>query len=144
MDIEIRNLDNGEKPHVTIYTDEITEQIQEIINLCSKRKYTILAEEDEKTILLKASDVYMMQTEGTKAVIHTRSDTYISKERLCNIEKELPSNFFRISKYTIVNLDYLKFVEPSFNGNMLLVMKNGSKDYISRKYLSEFKKRMDI
>ncbi|HHT54760.1 MAG TPA: LytTR family transcriptional regulator, partial [Clostridiales bacterium] len=46
------------------------------------------------------------------------------------------SGFIRISKSVLVNLKYLDCVEPSFGGIMLLVLKNGCKDYISRKYLT--------
>lgn len=45
----------------------------------------------------------------------------------------------RVSKSVLVNLQYLDCVEPSFGGIMLLVLKNGCKDYISRKYLPAFK-----
>ena len=46
----------------------------------------------------------------------------------------------QISKSTLVNLSYLDSIEAGFNGTLLLKLKNGCKDYVSRKYLPEFKK----
>lgn len=131
-------------PHIVIYTDQITTQIQEILQLLKCTNTKLLAEQDGKTIVLKLQNIYMIQTEGTGAVIYTKDRKFSSKKRLCEIEKDLTSNFLRISKYTIINLDYLKSVEPSFNGSMLLILSNGSKDYISRKYLPKLKEQLNL
>lgn len=144
MDIEIKSLESGMSPHIVIYTDQITTQIQEILQLLKCTNTKLLAEQDEKTIVLKLQNIYMIQTEGTGAVIYTKDRKFSSKKRLCEIEKDLTSNFLRISKYTIINLDYLKSVEPSFNGSMLLILSNGSKDYISRKYLPKLKEQLNL
>lgn len=144
MDIEIKSLESGMSPHIVIYTDQITTQIQEILQLLKCTNTKLLAEQDGKTIVLKLQNIYMIQTEGTGAVIYTKDRKFSSKKRLCEIEKDLTSNFLRISKYTIINLDYLKSVEPSFNGSMLLILSNGSKDYISRKYLPKLKEQLNL
>ena len=60
------------------------------------------------------------------------------------MEKLLGSGFMRISKSTLINLKQINSVEPSFHGTMLVILKNGNKDYISRKYLPAFKKYLGI
>ena len=50
----------------------------------------------------------------------------------------------RISKATLVNLSYMDSIEPGFGGTLLLKMKNGCKDYVSRTYLKEFKKYLGL
>lgn len=45
----------------------------------------------------------------------------------------------RISKGTLVNLSMIDSIAPSFQGAVCCVLKNGCKDYISRKYLPAFK-----
>lgn len=64
---------------------------------------------------------------------------YSCSGRLYKIEELMGSGFLRISKSTIINLKYLDSVEPSFNRMMLVKLKNGSKDYVSRKYLPALK-----
>ena len=50
----------------------------------------------------------------------------------------------QISKTTLINLSYMDCIEPGFSGTLLLKLKNGSKDYVSRKYLPEFKKYLGL
>ena len=50
----------------------------------------------------------------------------------------------KISKTTLVNLQYIDGVEASFGGTMLLILKNGCKDYVSRKYLPSFKEYLGL
>ena len=50
----------------------------------------------------------------------------------------------QISKSTLVNLSYLDRIEPGFGGTVLLKLRNGSKDYVSRKYLPEFKRYLGL
>ena len=50
----------------------------------------------------------------------------------------------RISKGTLANLSCIDHVEPTLGGLMLLVLKNGCKECISRKYLPAFKKYLGL
>ena len=65
-------------------------------------------------------------------------------KRLYETEEILGRGFLRISKSAIVNLRCLDSVEPSMSGMMLLKLKNGMKDYVSRKYLPSLKNYLGI
>jgi DNA-binding LytR/AlgR family response regulator len=65
-------------------------------------------------------------------------------ERLYELSEQLGSKFMQISKTTLVNLSYMDSIEPGFSGTLLLKLRNGSKDYVSRKYLPEFKKYLGL
>ena len=56
----------------------------------------------------------------------------------------LGADFMRISKSIIVNLRKIESVEAVFNGMLLLRMKNGSKEYVSRTYLPQMKEYLGI
>lgn len=60
------------------------------------------------------------------------------------MEKLLGNGFMRISKSTLINLKQISRVESSFHGAMLVILKNGNRDYISRKYLPAFKQYLGI
>ena len=53
-------------------------------------------------------------------------------------------DFMKISKTALINLKYIEGVEASFGGSMLLILKNGCKDYVSRKYLPDLKKYLGL
>ncbi len=57
--------------------------------------------------------------------------------------KRLNKNkFIKISRYEIINLDYVKKLDLSFKGTIAVEFKNGSISYVSRRYLKEFKKAL--
>ena len=86
----------------------------------------------------------MVRIENERTIIYCQKDKYLSSKRLYQLEEQLGKGFMKISKSTIINLSHIKCVEPSFKGMMSLVMKNGCKEYISRKYLPDFKRYLGI
>ena len=94
--------------------------------------------------LLEFSEIFMFRVEDKKVNVYTENQEYIIKKPLYQVEETLTSDFVRISKTTIVNLKKIKRVAPSLKGMMFIELKNGLKDNISRKYLSEFKRALDL
>ena len=107
--------------------------------MLENHRISIIAHQDQQTIFLTREEIYMIRMEHSTVVLYTKEKTFTSKKRLYEIEEMLGTSFIRISKSTIVNMQHIHYVEPSFQGMMLLVMKNGCRDYISRKYLANFK-----
>lgn len=56
----------------------------------------------------------------------------------------LGKDFMQVSKSAAINLKFLKSVEPYMNGVMVLNMKDGEKEYISRKYVPKLKEYLGI
>ena len=104
----------------------------------------ISAGEDDKIVMLHPEDIYLVRVEAEKTVIHGDKKQYRSGKRLYELETLLGPDFMRVSKSTIINLHLLDYVAPSLGGVMVLVMKNGLRDYISRKYLPAFKRYLGI
>ncbi|MBP5700066.1 MAG: LytTR family transcriptional regulator, partial [Methanobrevibacter sp.] len=86
----------------------------------------------------------MIRVEDKQTKVFTEDNDYLVKKPLYQIEDNLDSNFVRVSKATIVNLRKIKRVAPSLRGMMFIELKNGLKDNISRKYLSDFKDALDL
>lgn len=107
-------------------------------------KGIITAVHNDRTIILKGDDIYLIRIENEKTVLYGKEKSYVSKKRLCELEKALKPNFMKISKTTLINLKYIEGMEASFGGMMLLIMKNGCKDYVSRKYLPDLKKYLGL
>ena len=94
--------------------------------------------------LLELSEIYMIRVEDKQVKVYTENSQYMIKKPLYHVEETLNMDFVRISKTTIVNLKKIQRVAPSFKGMMFLELKNGLKDNISRKYLPDFKKALDL
>jgi DNA-binding LytR/AlgR family response regulator len=95
-------------------------------------------------VILQPKDIYMIRIEDKDTVIYGEKQKYRSRKRLYELADQLGKQFMQISKSTLVNLSYMDSIEPGFGGAVLLKMKNGSKDYVSRKYLPAFKKYLGL
>lgn len=135
------------EPYVVIHTGEITPQIQKLAayiqNMGTAASAAIAVYDEDNIVIVSPEEIYMIVSQGRYVNVYCKDNEYLSKKCLYEFENILQNNFIRISKTTLVNLQQIKRVEPSFNG-MLVVLKNGRKDYISRKYLPKFKKSLGI
>ena len=144
MNAQIKIISGLEEPYVEIYTSDITDDIQNLLSLIKASSNIVTAQQDERTIVLKECDIYMIRVENEKTIIYCKEKKYYSKKRLYELENILKHSFMKISKTTLVNLQYIDGVEASFCGTMLLILKNGCKDYVSRKYLPGFKEYLGL
>ena len=85
-----------------------------------------------------------LETAGSRVNVHTKSETYESRQKLYELMEQLrPLAFVQISKSTIVNIDFVKSIQAEFSGNYLIKLKNrNEKLTLSRKYFREFKERI--
>ncbi len=131
-------------PRVVIYTDRMTPEIQRALDILQARSGPVLAEQNERIILLTPQDIYMVRVEGGETKICTRQDSFSSRKRLYELLDQLGDSFLQISKACAVNLSYIQSVEAGFGGSLLLKMKNGLSDYVSRKYLPDLKRYLGL
>ena len=131
-------------PRAVIYTDRLTPEIQRAMDLLQAKNSPILAEQNERTLLLTPQDVYMVRVEGGETKLYTCQNSYSSRKRLYEVLDQLGDGFMQISKACAVNLSHIQSVEAGFGGGLLLKMKNGLSDYVSRKYLPDLKNYLGL
>lgn len=133
------------EPYAVIHTDAVTEEIQRMIDAFGASETPITAlQNEEDIIVLRPADIYMVRVEKGDTIIYGEKKTYRSRKRLYELASQLGKGFMQISKTTLINLSYMDHIEPGFSGTLLLIMKNGCKDYVSRTYLREFKKYLGL
>lgn len=133
------------EPFAVIYTSTVTDEIRNMLDYFSTGNSPVTAfRNEEDTIILQPSDIYMIRIEGGDTIIYSRNQKYRSRKRLYELKEQVGKQFMQISKSTLINLSYMDSVEAGFSGTLLLKMKNGCKDYVSRKYLPEFKKYLGL
>ena len=133
------------EPYAVIHTDKMTDEIRRIVDLFSSNETPVTAlQNEEEIVVLKPQEIYMVRIEGGDTVIYGEKQKYRSRKRLYELADILGKQFMQISKTTLINLSYIDSIEPGFSGTMLMKMKNGNKDYVSRKYLPEFKKYLGL
>jgi len=104
----------------------------------------LIVHREEEQFLLDTGEIVYLETAGNRVSVHTRSETYESKQKLYELMEQLGTlRFAQISKSTIVNIDFVKSIQAEFSGNYLIKLKHrNEKLTLSRKYLREFKERI--
>ena len=129
MKVSIELSPEYSEPYAIIYADKITDSIQRTLDIFGSNESPITAFKNENDIvILQPKEIYMVRVENKDTIIYGKEHRYRS----------------RISKATLVNLSYMSNVEAGFSGTLNLKLKNGCKDYVSRKYLPEFKKYLGL
>ena len=145
MKVKLELSDEYTTPYAVIYADKVTDQIQQMMDILDADMTPVIAFLNEETVvILKTEEIYKVCIEGGDTIIYGKTQKYRSRKRLYELEQQLGKRFMQISKSTLVNLDYIDSVESGFNCTLLLKLKNGSKDYVSRTYLPKFKKYLGL
>ncbi|MBO4241709.1 MAG: LytTR family transcriptional regulator [Clostridiales bacterium] len=145
MRVNIDISPENKETHAVIYTDKMTEEVRRASKLLEgDEAHLLTAQYKDDIVILRPGEIYMVRVEDKDTVIYGREDKYFSRKRLYEISDLLGAGFMQISKSTLVNLSYLDRIEPGFGGTVLLKLRNGSKDYVSRKYLPEFKRYLGL
>lgn len=131
-------------PRAVIYTDALTDEIQRSIDILSANDSPIVAQTEDRFVIIRPDEVYMIRVENRDTVIYTENEHFYSRKRLYEVLGQLGAGFMQISRQTIINLSKVKSVEAGFSGTLLLKLSNGSSDYVSRTYLPEFKKYLGL
>jgi len=119
--------------------------LAEILEQAEEKPALLFAKRADKLFVIESEQVDIIRTEGSDIKLYNReAQGYILTKPLREIGERLGSDFVRISKSAIVNMNRVDHLSPSFNGTMYIVMKNGISDYISRKHLGDFKRRLGL
>ena len=144
MQVKIEVSPEHTSPRAVIYTDRITPEIQRALDILQAKDAPVLADRGGRTFLLSGQDIYMVRVVDRETRLYTEREEYNTRKRLYELLDQLGGGFMQISKSCIVNLSYAESVEAGFGGSLLLKMKNGLSDYVSRKYLPGLKDYLGI
>ncbi|RFD77715.1 LytTR family DNA-binding domain-containing protein [Gardnerella vaginalis] len=98
----------------------------------------------DSIIVMHEPDVIMICVENSRVIIHSDKGECVSYKRLMDFDNPQFASFVRISKSAIVNLNRIVRVDPGFGGSMSVKMDDGSVEWISRRCLAGFKKRLGM
>jgi len=133
-----------QQPYAIIYTAEVTKEIQDAVIALEGNYHVITALDHDKIVILNPDEIYMVRVENEQVVLYGEKRQFLSNKRLYQVADQLGKDFIQISRFTIINLKCIDSVRPCFNGLMQIFLKNGATDYISRKYLPNFKEYLGL
>jgi len=146
MKVEITIDPTYKEPKVIILTDKVTDDIEHLMqSITATAKSTLSVFSHKGVELIDSKEIMRIYTERKKVYVQTINNVYTIRFRLYELEKKLnPHIFIRISNAEIVNRHMIKHMDISKTGTIGVELKNGTKTYASRRYVSKIKKDLGI
>lgn len=98
-------------------------------------------EDDIKMLSISEIECITVLDSKTYA-IDSKNQRYRLKQRLYELEQQLPSSFIRINKSTLANEKALDRFRVTYAGSVDAVFKCGYTEYISRRCFAQIKRRL--
>nr|WP_106784925.1 LytTR family DNA-binding domain-containing protein [Lysinibacillus timonensis] len=131
---------------VTIESPSIDDHVIQLLDyIHGMDQLFLIGKKGDMQHILKPDEIHYFHTENEHVIAVTKSDSFILKEKLYELEKLLPPHkFIRLSKSVIANLHELSRFEASFNGTLCVYFKSGEKEYVSRTYVPVIKEALKL
>ena len=146
MKVDINISRDVKEPYVVIHTDKMSEEISKLAQDISEYASggRIIGNVEDTMMILQADSISVISVENEKVYVTSDGVKYRVGKRMYELLETLGRDFMQVSKSAAINLKFLKSVEPFMNGVMVLNMKDGEKEYISRKYVPKLKEYLGI
>jgi two-component system, LytTR family, response regulator len=119
-------------------TREADERLAELLEGLRAREpflERLLVRKGDKSLLLRTRDVDWAEAAQNYVVLHAGGTTYMIRGTLRELEERLdPRHFSRIHRSHIVNLDRIKELEPWSHGDFQVLLTDGTRLMLSRRY----------
>ncbi|HEX3046045.1 MAG TPA: LytTR family DNA-binding domain-containing protein [Bacillota bacterium] len=141
MEVEIKIDEAYKTPKLVIFTNEVTQEISDLINKLSNNTHkTLVGFKDDEVFILKNEDIISFYAEDQKVLARCTQGIFRIKSRLYELEETFSgTSFVRISNSEIVNFDKVASLDLSISGAISLKLKNGDKTFVSRRYVEKIK-----
>lgn len=131
---------------VVIKCGQLDESIVNLQNYIAQlsngeRQLSLIRGDTEYYVPVK--EIYFFETEGKTIQAHTAEQIFETTHKLYELEEVLPGSFMRISKSTIVNLDYIYSITRNLTASSVVEFKGSNKKaLVSRSYYKALTERL--
>ena len=97
----------------------------------------------EKVQLVRVGQINYIESAGNYVYIHTSDQKFLLRESMKRLEEKLDPNLFaRVHRSTIVNLDCIESLEPTFHGDFTISLSQGIQVPLSRNFRAALRERL--
>lgn len=94
---------------------------------------------DDKALIFQARDVDWFEADGNYVWLHVRKEKHRLRTSLRSLLAQLDTTqFVRIHKSTVVNVERIKEVQPWFGGDYVAILADGRQLKVSRTFAQDF------
>jgi two-component system LytT family response regulator len=118
-------------------------QLKELLHdVKSTQKYVerMVVKSGGRIFFLKVDQINWVEAAGNYVMLHIGDEKHLIRETMNEMEEKLnPDKFMRVHRSAIVNIDYITEIRSWVHHEYLVILKDGTKLTLSRKYRDNLK-----
>ena len=96
-----------------------------------------------RVFFVRAEDIDWIEAAGNYVKLHVGAEAHLFRETMNALEARLnPDTFYRIHRSHIVNIERVRELQPWFNGEYVVFLKDGTRLTLSRGYREKLQERI--
>lgn len=144
MKVELNIDEKFKEILVTISTDKINDEVQELVNYIEYKEDYLVGIADDQVCVLDISDIIRVFVEDRKVFVVTTKGKFVVRKKLYEMNNLLTKDFVKISQSEIANIKFIKNLDLSIRETIVIVYKNSDISYVSRRLLKDFKTKLGL
>lgn len=107
----------------------------EEINKDKKYLRRIMVKKGSRFFFVSTGEILYISAYEKYINLHTKEKTYLIRDTMSRMESRLdPANFARIHRSSIVNMDFIREIQPWSHGDCVVILLNGTRLTLSRRF----------
>ena len=144
MKLELNIDEKVKETLVVVSANKIDKEVQNLINYIEYSSEYLIGIVEDKASIIVIDEIIRVYIEDRKTFVVTLKDTYVVKKKLYEVENMVTHNFVKISQSEIANIKFIKNLDFSNTGTIVIKYKNSDISYVSRRMIKEFKLKLGI
>ncbi len=144
MRLELNIDEKVKETLVVVSANKIDKEVQNLINYIEYSSEYLIGIVEDKASIIDIDEIIRVYIEDRKTFVVTLKDTYVVKKKLYEVENMVTRNFVKISQSEIANIKFIKNLDFSNTGTIVIKYKNSDISYVSRRMIKEFKLKLGI
>ena len=144
MKLELNIDEKVKETLVVVSANKIDKEVQNLINYIEYSSEYLIGIVENKASIIDIDEIIRVYIEDRKTFVVTLKDTYVVKKKLYEVENIVTRNFVKISQSEIANIKFIKNLDFSNTGTIVIKYKNSDISYVSCRMIKEFKLKLGI
>ena len=145
MKVTVEQIDREREEQLIVRCHDPGADWVESVTEAASGQRTICCFREDTLRWLKLSEIFYFEVVDDRSYVYAQAEVFEAKEKLYEFERLCSgSTLFRCSKSMILNADKIDYVRPSLSGRFEAVLSNGEKVVVSRKYVAELKRKLEV
>ena len=144
MKLELNIDEKVKETLVVVSANKIDKEVQNLINYIEYSSEYLIGIVEDKASIIDIDEIIRVYIGNRITFVVTLKDTYVVKKKLYEVENMVTRNFIKISQSEIANIKFIKNLDFSNTGTIVIKYKNSDISYVSRRMIKEFKLKLGI